>query len=368
MANAAAAAGGTVGVVAFDPETHLYRFLVRTNNNRWRVNNSIPDRIRNGSMRFYGFGDLFAVVDDAGLVTRFSPLGDNDLQAAVTDPAIGGQGLSWDYIRPLGPGGDPAEQDRIFREDRDRLLAFAAPAAGGQPPAPPGGGAVAAAGAESQPGRGAQDQQPALAALAALAAWPAEGAAPALRPRPIGVWELTARQGRAVSQAADFVGSELAAQAAAPPPAEDLSDDLRSYHHLLQVVRDMLATNPAVAALPVRARPPRDPFGLNQWLRLDIPEQLELIDTPDLWAPRAADRPRAAAPAAAIKPPLTHVSEAVLERAVRNKETCPISLEEISLETGACVAPCYHAFQKEAIQQWMVEHSTCPQCRQACCL
>jgi hypothetical protein len=351
MANAAAAAGGTVGVVAFDPETHLYRFLVRTNNNRWRVNNSIPERVRNGSMRFYGFGDLFAVVSDDGLVTRFGPLYDNDLQSAVTDPAIGGQGLSWDHIRPLGPGGDPAEQDRIFREDRDRLLAFAAPAAGGQPPPPPGGGAVAAAGAESQAGRAAtaQDQQPALAALAALAAWPAEGAAPALRPRPIGVWEL-------------------AAQAAAPPPAEDLSDDLRSYHHLLQVVRDMLATNPAVAALPVRARPPRDPFGLNQWLRLDIPEQLEIIDTPDLWAPRAADRPRAAAPAAAIKPPLTHVSEAVLERAVRNKETCPISLEEINLETGACVAPCYHAFQKEAIQQWMVEHSTCPQCRQACCL
>ena len=104
--------------------------------------------------------------------------------------------------------------------------------------------------------------------------------------------------------------------------------------------------------------------GVADWLNVD-PWEIGNIAYSNLYAPRAAARPTGFGD---LKPPLPHVAEAILERAVRNKETCPISLEELSLETGACVAPCYHAFQKEAIQEWMREHTTCPQCRQACCL
>ena len=319
------------GRVAYDHELRLYRFL-RPMNNRWRVDHFLADEIRNGSRRFYGYEDLFAVVDDTGRVERFSHITDQNLQLSVADPSIGGTGLPIGFIRPLGPGIDPGEQDRLFREDRDRRLVIVAPPPPGPPP-PPAAGAALAAGAESQ----ARQQPETQHALAALAAWPTaeEGVA----------WpRVLVEQPRN-----NEIGGALAALLALSEPPQEtfeegLTDDAQG---LLDVVREM------IAAHQEPARPPRLQ---TYWPPLDAwGGENNILN---LYAPRAAMGQK----------PLAHVSEAVLEKAIREKQSCPISMEELTKENATCVAPCYHAFEKEAIQTWVQGHGSCPTCRQACCL
>ncbi len=326
------------GLVAFDAELRLYRFL-RPVNNRWRVDHFMADAIRNGSRRFYGYEDLFAVVDDNGRIERFSHITDQNLQLSVADPSIGGSGLPVGFIRPLGPGIDPAEQDRLFREDRDRRLVIAAPPPG-DPPVPPAAGAALAAGAESQH-REVAEGQPAVAA-AALAVWPAEAVA---WPRVLVETDPEQNHNAAVAALLALSGWD------APPPAvdetfeNDLSDDARL---LLDLVR-------ANIGAPARPPPVR-----TRWPSLAVWDHI-----PNILTPRAADMPRAMG---AAPKPLSHVSEAVIEKAIREKQSCPISMEELTKENATCVAPCYHTFEKEAIQTWVQGHGTCPTCRQTCCL
>ena len=66
--------------------------------------------------------------------------------------------------------------------------------------------------------------------------------------------------------------------------------------------------------------------------------------------------------------PKPHVSVLVLREAQKQKQTCPITLEPLKVKTSACVAPCYHVFQKAAIEQWLKQNKTCPQCRERCFL
>lgn len=318
------------GRVAYDHELRLYRFL-RPMNNQWRVDHFLADEIRNGSRRFYGYEDLFAVVDDTGRVERFSHITDQNLQLSVADPSIGGTGLPIGFIRPLGPGIDPGEQDRLFREDRDRRLVIVAPPPPGPPP-PPAAGAALAAGAESQH-RQQPETQRSLTAVAALAAWP---------------------HGLTRQQQNNEVNAALAALLALSEPRqetfeEDLTDDAR---RLLELVRVTAATR----LTDEQPHPPR----VQTWWG----GERDFYNIPNLAAPRAADRPRAPM----RQKPLAYVCEAVLEKAVREKQACPISMEELTRENAICVAPCYHAFEKESIQTWVQGHGTCPTCRQACCL
>lgn len=316
----------TQGLVAYDPELQLYRFL-RPMQNRWRVDHYLVDVIRNGSRRFYGYEDLFAVVDDTGFIERFSHITDQNLQLSVADPTIGGEGLPVGFIRPLGPGIDPGEQDRIFREDRDRRLVIAAAPPPGPPP-PPAAGAALAAGAESQNRQRAEGQP----ALAALAAWPAEGG--------VDVWSLLQNNAREPHQ---------------DTFEEGLTDDARG---LLETLRDLLAARQEPARPPpINTQMPLLRWPLHAWGGED--------NIPNLYAPRAADR---RAPALVAEKPLARVSEAVLEKAIREKESCPISMEELTKENATCVAPCYHTFEKESIRTWVQDHGTCPTCRQICCL
>lgn len=45
-------------------------------------------------------------------------------------------------------------------------------------------------------------------------------------------------------------------------------------------------------------------------------------------------------------------------------EECPICTEEILLRDLAKLDPCNHEFHQECINQWLEDHSTCPNCRQ----
>jgi len=60
-----------------------------------------------------------------------------------------------------------------------------------------------------------------------------------------------------------------------------------------------------------------------------------------------------------------HIQNIVLERAVSDGQTCPITLTLIRLDT-ASVTSCGHIFQTAAIQEWLSENETCPECRGIC--
>jgi SUMO ligase MMS21 Smc5/6 complex component len=65
-------------------------------------------------------------------------------------------------------------------------------------------------------------------------------------------------------------------------------------------------------------------------------------------------------------PPLQkRVADIMIAHAIQSKETCPITMEPID-SASACVSPCYHSFQAEAIRTWLSTNSTCPVCREAC--
>jgi hypothetical protein len=65
-------------------------------------------------------------------------------------------------------------------------------------------------------------------------------------------------------------------------------------------------------------------------------------------------------------PPLPkHIQTVVLERAESEGHTCPITLTPIKSAT-ATVTSCGHIFQTAAIQEWLSENQTCPECRQIC--
>lgn len=62
------------------------------------------------------------------------------------------------------------------------------------------------------------------------------------------------------------------------------------------------------------------------------------------------------------------VADLMIADAVSKGETCSITLNPLTQETATCVAPCYHIFEKEAIQTWLATKHTCPECREPCSL
>ena len=81
----------------------------------------------------------------------------------------------------------------------------------------------------------------------------------------------------------------------------------------------------------------------------------------------AANRP--SAPPSPSRAPLAqpqqippHVFKVFVEAAIAKKETCPITMEEITMENVA-MTPCGHLFDKTALQMALRTRNTCPQCR-----
>jgi len=66
-----------------------------------------------------------------------------------------------------------------------------------------------------------------------------------------------------------------------------------------------------------------------------------------------------------IPPVQKRVADIVIAHAIQSKESCPITMEPIH-SSSACVSPCYHCFQAEAIRTWLSTESTCPVCREIC--
>jgi hypothetical protein len=69
-----------------------------------------------------------------------------------------------------------------------------------------------------------------------------------------------------------------------------------------------------------------------------------------------------------IASPQKRVADLVIADAISKDASCPISMEQLTKENAACVAPCYHCFEREAIESWLRQATTCPECRCDCSL
>ena len=200
----------------------------------------------------------------------------------------------------------------IWSDELDAVVA--ADSGGGPPPQPPGAGAAAAAGAESRP---AQQQRPApseaLTALVAAGAMEAPAAA-VLQWAPL-----------PVQHHHHYHHHWSAAPVLVPAPAEE---DTASLSLILAALAAARAREAAVG--PVGPYP-------------------------------------SAPPAPALAPLPKHIATIVLERAAADGTLCPITMEPITPSSGV-VSSCGHVFQGAALKEWLSGHTTCPECRQPCCI
>ena len=82
-------------------------------------------------------------------------------------------------------------------------------------------------------------------------------------------------------------------------------------------------------------------------------------------AARVAVRNRALSAPTNIEALPQRIAWLVAEAASNQNETCAISMETLSPITAA-VTSCFHVFDSESIERWMLQNSTCPTCRKAC--
>jgi hypothetical protein len=76
----------------------------------------------------------------------------------------------------------------------------------------------------------------------------------------------------------------------------------------------------------------------------------------------------AAVAAQTLKPIPRRIAWLVAEDACKNKESCPITTNDISPITSA-VTSCFHVFETESLSEWFARHPTrtkCPVCREVC--
>jgi hypothetical protein len=59
------------------------------------------------------------------------------------------------------------------------------------------------------------------------------------------------------------------------------------------------------------------------------------------------------------------VASALVKDAIEKSDVCPITLELLTIENAA-VTSCFHIFEKNCIQTWLQEKSSCPVCKQPC--
>lgn len=86
--------------------------------------------------------------------------------------------------------------------------------------------------------------------------------------------------------------------------------------------------------------------------------------TPNIIRPRG-DEPAAASQPVQLAPPpvLSRFTvNAILNQAVLEELTCPISMAKIDKNTAG-VTTCQHVFERASITRWLSDHETCPVCR-----
>lgn len=287
---------------------HFLRFTPLTQ--RWDPDLTIPGNIRSARTRLYHLVNppphyaeyQYATVDDDATLTLMYELRDPSVVSDFSDIRMAGAGLHRDYVRDTA---DPPTEDRTFRERRTTTLD------------------------SIEPPDDAMEELTPLQRVAQLLL----AAGDRTRPTPLTV------------------------------PRTPLWDD---WHTPLPRARR------ADTAL-LRALLRREGDDAQAWGAGGGGGAAAAADPGLAWGGDAAplsfwDRPDLAAqiPAPAVEAPRRNIADAMIRDAISQKAQCPISMEPITQDTAACVAPCYHVFCRESIAQWLERETTCPTCREPC--
>lgn len=63
--------------------------------------------------------------------------------------------------------------------------------------------------------------------------------------------------------------------------------------------------------------------------------------------------------------PHKSIIDLVLNNFINEKKICPITMEQLNINTIS-ITSCWHVFNKDSIQTWLVNNNTCPTCKQEC--
>jgi hypothetical protein len=88
-----------------------------------------------------------------------------------------------------------------------------------------------------------------------------------------------------------------------------------------------------------------------------------VLQQPRRISSRSSGGLSAAAAAVVDLPP--HVAPMIITEAIKHKQLCSISFEDISSK-NACVTTCGLVFTNHSMKEWLKQKSTCPECRKRC--
>lgn len=97
---------------------------------------------------------------------------------------------------------------------------------------------------------------------------------------------------------------------------------------------------------------------------------LEILveDEMEMMLPLRDDEPRTPPPSRREQIPNhfqlpRRVADALIRDLLDRQDHCPITTEPFSQCNEIAITPCFHYFQRRALEQWLSSHSTCPECR-----
>ena len=139
----------------------------------------------------------------------------------------------------------------------------------------------------------------------------------------------------------------------------------RHYQTRIHCDGTFLLNGPLVIPIAKSAFPAQGARIKREYTAVDLDSTIPYERPQHLWtltppAPAAAPKPKAKP-----KPIPRRIAWLVAEDACKNKESCPISMEDISPIT-ASVTSCFHVFDTPSLNIWLQEKNTCPSCREPC--
>ena len=101
---------------------------------------------------------------------------------------------------------------------------------------------------------------------------------------------------------------------------------------------------------------------MNRVERPRSPPRIEIIEVPVEVLVEVPVEVRVEVPARNQESLPQYILNGYIENMVTKKETCPILMTELALDT-TCITPCGHAMSKEGLDSWFQTSQTCPVCR-----
>ena len=138
----------------------------------------------------------------------------------------------------------------------------------------------------------------------------------------------------------------------------------RHYQTRIHCDGTFLLNGPLVIPIAKSAFPAQGARIKREYTTVDLDPTIPYERPQHLWT---LTPPAPAAPKTKLKPKAIprRIAWLVAEDACKNKESCPISMEDISPIT-ASVTSCFHVFDTPSLNIWLQEKNTCPSCREPC--